>query len=214
MFKASQEIHTLATSPLYLVWFVLDTTDFPPHNPARLLLRLLGVCQLACRGHWGKHDAILARLDRAMHQSGMFRARPLATRASLRPECGIGVLPKLRKYIAGSAAADRTTAAHEAACACRAPAAATKTSLRPVFPATRIFLRVNYGRRTRNFCLFRILPMRSIILAYFGIGLLSAAVANTARSQTPKAPPGVTQTAALPTYPDSASSLERLIKTF
>jgi hypothetical protein len=54
--------------------------------------------------------------------------------------------------------------------------------------------------------------MRSIILAYFGIGLLSAAVANTARSQTPKAPPGVTQTAALPTYPDSTSSLERLIK--
>ena len=36
--KASQEIHTSATYTLYLVWFVLDTTGLPLHNPASSLL--------------------------------------------------------------------------------------------------------------------------------------------------------------------------------
>jgi hypothetical protein len=80
----SQEIHTVATGPLHLVWFVLDSTGFPHHNPASSLLRLRGL-GFVLRGHWGKQDAIFARMDRAMHQPGVFGAGSLAARASLRP---------------------------------------------------------------------------------------------------------------------------------
>src|SRR4029077_1068208 len=83
--ECSQEIHTRATRPLYLVCFVIDTTAFPPHNPPSLLLWAHCV-------RWGKHDAIFAGLDGAVHQPRMFRARALVAGPSLRPECGPGVL--------------------------------------------------------------------------------------------------------------------------
>jgi len=66
-FEASQEIHTVATAPLYLVWFVLDTTGFSHHNPASLLLRTPGEYGFAIGGHWGKQHAIFAGMDCAVH---------------------------------------------------------------------------------------------------------------------------------------------------
>src|SRR5882724_6742196 len=119
--RPSQEIHKAATGPLYLVWFVLDTTGFPLHNPAYLLLRSHG--EERC-GHWGKHDAILAGLDRAVHQSRMFRARTLVAGVSFRSQRWAGILPQLRKFAASSTPADRAAPSHEAAFAdCSPPAA-------------------------------------------------------------------------------------------
>jgi hypothetical protein len=122
----SQEIHTWATPPLYLVWFVLDTTDFPQHNPPCLLLWARCAQKFARCDHWGKHDAIFAGVDGAVHQSGMFCARALAAGTSLRPQRWPGILPKLRKLLAGGAAADRSAPPHEAAstdCTAAAPQA-------------------------------------------------------------------------------------------
>jgi hypothetical protein len=51
--KLSQEIHTLETLPLYLVWFALDTTDFPHHNPPCLLLRLRDEQEFPRCDRWG-----------------------------------------------------------------------------------------------------------------------------------------------------------------
>jgi hypothetical protein len=51
--ECSQEIHTSGTRPLYLVWFVLDTTAFPPHNPPCLLLWARGEQEFTRCDHWG-----------------------------------------------------------------------------------------------------------------------------------------------------------------
>src|SRR5262245_36380760 len=45
MTEVSQEIHTSETAPLYLVWFVLDTTAKSNDNPASCLLRARGNLQ-------------------------------------------------------------------------------------------------------------------------------------------------------------------------
>jgi len=77
--------------------------------------------------HWGKHDAILAGLDGAVHQSGMFRARTLVASVSFRSQCGAGILSQLRKFPASSTAANWTAPSHEAAFADCAPAAPQAT---------------------------------------------------------------------------------------
>src|SRR5258706_15297341 len=85
-----------ATGPLYLVWFVLDTTGFAHHNPASSMYSLLrprGDCQIAWRDHWGKQHAILAGLDGAVHQPGLFSARALAARVSVWSKRRFGILP-------------------------------------------------------------------------------------------------------------------------
>jgi hypothetical protein len=123
LLNVSQEIHTLATRPLYLVWFVLDTTGFPLHNPAWLLLRAHSETEFACGDHWGKHDAIFAGVDRAVHQSGVLRAGALVAGASLWPQCGPGVLPQLREFLASGTAANWSAPSHETAFADCAPAA-------------------------------------------------------------------------------------------
>src|ERR1700758_4654941 len=84
--KLSQEIHTLETLPLYLVWFALDTTDFRHHNPPCLLLRSRHEQKFPRGDRWGKHDAIFAGVDGAVHQSGMFRTRALVAGTSIRPQ--------------------------------------------------------------------------------------------------------------------------------
>jgi len=131
--KASQEIHTSATCTPYLVCFVLDTTGFPLHNPASSLLlgllRPLGDSQLVCCGHWGKQHAIFAGLDRAVHQPGMFSARPLAARVSFGPQRWFGILPQLRIYVAGGASANRAAAAHASARAGGTSTAAAQAAL-------------------------------------------------------------------------------------
>jgi hypothetical protein len=72
----------------------------------------------------GKHDAILAGLDRAVHQSGMFRAGALVAGVSFRSQRRPGILPQLRKFVASRTAADWTAPSHEAAFAdCSPPAA-------------------------------------------------------------------------------------------
>ena len=113
--KFSQEIHTLETLPLYLVWFALDTTDFPHHNPPCLLLRSREVQKFPRCDRWGKHDAIFAGVDGAVHQSGMFRAWALVAGTSVRPQRGLGILSQLRMFLAGGTAADRPAPSHEAA---------------------------------------------------------------------------------------------------
>src|SRR5262249_19481931 len=72
-------------------------------------------------GHWGEAHAISAWLDGSVHQSGLRRARTLVARSSLRSQCGLGVLPVLRKHVTSRTSAHRPAPAHEAAPACRAP---------------------------------------------------------------------------------------------
>jgi hypothetical protein len=82
--------------------------------------------QKFARDHWGKHDAIFAGVDGAVHQSGMFCARALVAGTSFRPQRWPGILPKLRKFLAGGTAADRSAPSHEAAstdCTAAAPQA-------------------------------------------------------------------------------------------
>ena len=59
----------------------------------------------------------------------MFSERTLAPGASLRTKCRSGVLPKLREFSAGGAAANRSPAAYEAASIGGEATAATQTSL-------------------------------------------------------------------------------------
>jgi hypothetical protein len=91
---------------------------------AYLLLRSYAEGKFERCGHWGKHDAILAGLDCAVHQSGMLRARTLVAGVSFRSQRWAGILPQLRKFAASSTAADRAAPSHEAAFAdCSPPAA-------------------------------------------------------------------------------------------
>jgi hypothetical protein len=92
-----------------------------------LLLRSHGEGKFERCGYWGKHDAILAGLDRAVHQSGMFRAGALVAGVSFRSQRWAGILPQLRKFPAGGAAANWTAPSHEAAFADCAPPAAQAT---------------------------------------------------------------------------------------
>src|ERR1051326_735067 len=125
----SQEIHTPATRPLYLVWFVLDTTDFPLHNPASWLLLSRGDTQTAHRDHWGKHHAIFAGLDCAVHQSRVFRTRTLAARPPFGTQRRAGILPKLWKLPPGCAPAHWAGAAHGPARPGGKPAPPAKTTV-------------------------------------------------------------------------------------
>jgi hypothetical protein len=127
--ELQEEIHTPATQPLYLVWFVLDSTAVPRHNPASLLLRAPDDCQIAHGGHWGKQHAIFARMDGTVYQPGVFRTGTLAARTSLRPQCRPGILPDLRKFSAGGSTTDRAALAHEAATTGRQAAIAPETTL-------------------------------------------------------------------------------------
>jgi hypothetical protein len=80
-------------------------------------------------GHWGKHDAILAGLDRAVHQSRMFRARTLVAGASFRSQRGVGILPQLRKFFAGGPTANRAAPSDETAFPGGSPSATSQTTI-------------------------------------------------------------------------------------
>jgi hypothetical protein len=127
------------TAPLYLVPFSLDTTGCPEQNLAcpREFCRLGGSRRLLfvtipwsrAGGLWGKHHAISARLDCAVYQSAVRRSRPLAPRASLRPQCRTRTLPQLWRSLASRAAAHRAGPALASQIACRAPATAPSPPL-------------------------------------------------------------------------------------
>jgi len=64
---SGEEIHTPSTSPLYVVWFFLDTTGRQLHNPASLLLRPRGEKICRHRPLGGKRHAIFAGMDCAVY---------------------------------------------------------------------------------------------------------------------------------------------------
>ena len=124
-----------ATGPLYIVVFSLDTTAALRHNPRQHLSVIgefgsrYGPRRKSAKAAEGKRYAVSARLHRAMHQSAVRSARPLATRgryAALRPR---RPLPVLWRFSAQCAAATRPTVPHASASAHGASAAAPSPSL-------------------------------------------------------------------------------------
>src|SRR5215472_12080534 len=120
-----------ATDTLYLVWFLLDTTlcsrNNPPHLAASAAASPVRARPL------GEAHAIFAGLDRAMHQSGLRRPRPLAARSSFRSQRRFGILPVMRQPAAGRTSTHRPTPPHEAALARRPSAAPAPSSMTEIF---------------------------------------------------------------------------------
>jgi hypothetical protein len=109
------------------IWCALFLTLLASRLTIRQCLLLLSPeCErkFARRGHWGKHDAIFAGMDRAVHQSRLFCAGALVAGTSLWSQCGVGVLPQLRKFLAGGAAAHWPAPSYAAPSAGRAAVAA------------------------------------------------------------------------------------------
>ena len=103
------------------IWYGFCLTPhFPRVTIPRILLLRLRLC-LPARP-LGEAHAIFAGLDRAMYQSGLRRARSLVARSSFRSQRGFGILPFVRKHLAGGSPTHRPAPAHEAARSRRAPA--------------------------------------------------------------------------------------------